>query len=96
MRSTSELSNRERQVLDCRARGLSYKDMGPSIGISINTAKHYLANAFRKLSATTSIQAIHNLQTIDHEAARILPVAFAGPANSIHVRISTCRRSALR
>jgi DNA-binding NarL/FixJ family response regulator len=59
------LSPRQRQVLDCRAQGLAYKEIGPRLGISFNTVKSYLAQTFEILNASSSIQAIRNLQISD-------------------------------
>ncbi len=50
------LTPRERQVAEQRARGLLYKQIAERLQISLNTVKHYLAEIFRKLGISSSIE----------------------------------------
>jgi DNA-binding NarL/FixJ family response regulator len=44
-----ELSDREREVLSCVARGLANKQIGHALGISERTVKAHLGNIFRRI-----------------------------------------------
>jgi len=52
------LTNMERRVLDELARGLSYAQIGLSLGISINTVRSRIRTLFDKLGAGSSTEAI--------------------------------------
>jgi DNA-binding NarL/FixJ family response regulator len=49
----SELSNRERQVLDLVRRGLSNKEIALRLGISLGTVRAHLRNVFHKLDVSS-------------------------------------------
>lgn len=51
------LTNRESQVLRHVALGLSNKEIGQSLGISVETVKEHVQNILRKISATDRTQA---------------------------------------
>ncbi len=51
------LTNRERQVLRHVALGLSNREIGKSLGISIETVKEHVQNILRKLDVTDRTQA---------------------------------------
>lgn len=55
------LSPRELQVMEHRSRGLAYKMIASELGISIHTTKTYAAQAFAKLNARTSLEAVRIL-----------------------------------
>ena len=51
------LTNREMQVLRHLALGLSNKEVGTSLGISVETVKEHVQNILRKIDATDRTQA---------------------------------------
>jgi LuxR family maltose regulon positive regulatory protein len=52
------LSPRQRQILDQRAQGLAYKEIADMLDISISTVKSHMAEIFRKLDVTTTLEAL--------------------------------------
>ncbi|MBB4266843.1 helix-turn-helix transcriptional regulator [Roseospira visakhapatnamensis] len=52
------LTNREGEVLTLSARGLTTRELGQHMGISISAVNFHLANAGRKLSATNRTHAV--------------------------------------
>ena len=53
------LTANECRVLECLAdEGALFKDIGPTLGISINTAKRTALNAYRKLGAKNRWRAV--------------------------------------
>lgn len=55
---TSELSNREVEVLELLANGLSNQEIADSLFISINTTKTHIAKLYQKLNVTRRTQAV--------------------------------------
>ena len=55
------LSPRERECLEHRARGFSYKQIAAQLSISTNTVKHHLSQVFKKLSVRSSLEAVRLL-----------------------------------
>lgn len=52
------LSPREKQVLGCLSRGLSYKQVAAELEISIDTVRTYVRALYRKLGAHSVTEAI--------------------------------------
>jgi DNA-binding NarL/FixJ family response regulator len=64
------LSEREREILDLLARGLSNKEIGAKLDVSQFTVKNHLANIFEKLQVRCRTEAvIAYLQTRDRSMA---------------------------
>ncbi|MEK6247962.1 MAG: response regulator transcription factor, partial [Planctomycetales bacterium] len=55
--SESPLTNRETQVLSHVAMGLSNREIGRSLGISVETVKEHVQNILRKLDVNDRTQA---------------------------------------
>ncbi|MCL5997551.1 MAG: response regulator transcription factor [Chloroflexi bacterium] len=53
----SELTDRERQVLELVARGLSNKEVGAELGLAEKTVKHYLTAVLQKLHVRSRVEA---------------------------------------
>lgn len=53
-----DLSDRERDVLNELARGLTTAEIGTALGLSANTVKTHLRGLFRKLGARNRVQAL--------------------------------------
>lgn len=47
--TTSQLTERQRAVLDCRLAGKTYQETADLLGISVQTVKPHLRNVARKL-----------------------------------------------
>jgi len=58
------LSDREVNVLNLVARGLSNKQIGTKLGISDKTVRNHLSRIFRKLDAGNRTQAVMNAMRI--------------------------------
>jgi len=54
----SQLTKRERALLEALAKGLTNKDLARDFGISANTVKFHLSNLFEKLGVKSRAQAI--------------------------------------
>lgn len=54
----SQLTRRERALLDALAKGLTNKDLARDFDISANTVKFHLSNLFEKLGVSSRAQAI--------------------------------------
>jgi DNA-binding NarL/FixJ family response regulator len=52
------LTERERVVLDCMARGLSYDETGTAIGVSVNTIRTYVRAIYDKLDVASRTEAV--------------------------------------
>lgn len=52
------LTDREAETLACIARGLSNEECAAELGVSLNTLKCYIRQAYRKIGATTRAQAV--------------------------------------
>ena len=53
----AELSNRERQVLELVAGGLSNQEIGLKLGLAEKTIKHYMSNILTKLQVRSRVEA---------------------------------------
>ncbi len=58
----AELTNREDQILDHVARGLTNKEIARNLGISEKTVKHYMTNIMQKLQVRNRVEAVLALQ----------------------------------
>ena len=61
----TELSPRERDIVKARALGLSYKEIGSRLDISINTVKTHLVRIFLKLDVRCSLEMIQAMRPAD-------------------------------
>jgi DNA-binding NarL/FixJ family response regulator len=52
------LTERERDVLQCVARGLSNREIGRELGVSVNTVDFHAKNLYRKLSVRSRAGAV--------------------------------------
>ena len=59
-----ELSEREIDVLGLLASGLSYKDIGKGLFLSLNTVQFHVKNIYRKLSVNRRVQAIERAREL--------------------------------
>ena len=57
-----ELTERENQILDHVARGLTNKEIAKNFEISEKTVKHYMTNIMQKLNARNRVEAVLALQ----------------------------------
>src|SRR4029077_18564871 len=54
----THLSPREEMVLDCLAKGLTYKQIADQLGISIDTIRTYLRRIYEKLPVQSRTEAV--------------------------------------
>jgi DNA-binding NarL/FixJ family response regulator len=54
-----DLTDREKEILQLLVEGLSYKEIGTHLNISINTAKKHVINIYNKLHVNSRAQALH-------------------------------------
>jgi DNA-binding NarL/FixJ family response regulator len=54
----SRLTSREQMVLDCLARGLTYKQTGDQLSINITTIRSYLRRIYEKLHVQSRTEAV--------------------------------------
>ena len=54
-----DLTDREREILQLLVDGLSYKEIGAHLSISVNTAKKHVINIYEKLHVNSRAQALH-------------------------------------
>ena len=54
----THLSPREEAVLDCLAKGLTYKQIADQLGISIDTIRTYLRRTYEKLHVQSRTEAV--------------------------------------
>jgi len=54
----AQLSDRERQVLECLAKGLLYKQIAAQMGISMGTVRTYAQRIYEKLHVHTRTEAV--------------------------------------
>jgi DNA-binding NarL/FixJ family response regulator len=52
------LSERERQVLECLAKGFAYKQIGDELGVSIDTTRTYIRRIYEKLHVHSRTDAV--------------------------------------
>jgi len=53
-----ELTEREKEILQLLVQGLSYKEIGTELDISVNTAKKHVINIYEKLHVNSRAQAL--------------------------------------
>ena len=56
-----KLSEREREILDVLLKGLSYKDIGDQLFISVNTVKTHTKSIYSKLGFKNRIELLTTL-----------------------------------
>ncbi len=56
--TTAELSPREKEVLDCLAQGLMYKEIAEKIGVTYETVHTYIRRIYEKLQVRTRTEAV--------------------------------------
>ena len=54
----AQLSEREKQVLDCLVKGLLYKQIADHMGISMGTVRTYMQRIYEKLHVHSRAQAV--------------------------------------
>jgi DNA-binding NarL/FixJ family response regulator len=54
----THLSSREQMVLECLAKGLTYKQTADQLGISIDTVRTYLRRIYEKLHVQSRTEAV--------------------------------------
>lgn len=69
------LSPREAQVLHLLSSGLSTKMIAARLGISTNTAKYHLANAYRKLGTHSRVHAATAFHRMREAGAGLAPLS---------------------
>ena len=53
-----QLTEREREVLELRAHGLSYREIAAELGVSIVTVKKHVERTYEKLGVHTLVDAL--------------------------------------
>ena len=59
-----QLTDREREVLDCLAKGYYYKEIADALSISINTVRKHLKSVYEKLHVHSRTEAILKYVTV--------------------------------
>jgi DNA-binding NarL/FixJ family response regulator len=65
------LSDREREIVRARSRGLAIKQVADELGISSNTVKTHLHRVFLKLDIECSLELLHRMQPEACENCRL-------------------------
>lgn len=60
-----QLSEREKQVVQARARGLGYKQIASELQLSVNTIKTHFSRIFVKLDIQCSLELLQRMQAED-------------------------------
>jgi DNA-binding NarL/FixJ family response regulator len=55
----ASLSKRERSVLDCLSRGMTYQEAGGALGISVNTVRTHVRRIYSKLEVNSKVEAAY-------------------------------------
>jgi DNA-binding CsgD family transcriptional regulator len=55
---TFDLTDREKEVLSCMIKGMSYKAIGEQCFISIDTVRSHIRNIYEKLHVHTKAEAV--------------------------------------
>jgi DNA-binding NarL/FixJ family response regulator len=55
------LTNREREVLECLAKGLLYKEIAEQLGISFHTVRQHIGKIYEKLHVQNKTEAINKV-----------------------------------
>jgi DNA-binding NarL/FixJ family response regulator len=55
----SELTVREREILELFAKGATYEEVGRMLGMSVNTVRHHVRGMYRKLHVSSKAEAVH-------------------------------------
>ncbi|MFZ4474190.1 MAG: response regulator [Saprospiraceae bacterium] len=53
-----ELSDREKEVLECMCKGMSYKEIGTSLHIAVNTVRSHARKIYEKLQVNSKTEAV--------------------------------------
>lgn len=62
----TSLSVRERQVVNGLSVGDSYQRVADELGISVNTVRHHVRNAYAKLGVKSAMQAANAIEGVEH------------------------------
>lgn len=54
----NELTNREKEILQLVAQGLTNREIGDQLGLAEKTIKHYMTNVLQKLHVRSRVQAV--------------------------------------
>jgi DNA-binding NarL/FixJ family response regulator len=60
-----QLSDREREIVKARAKGLGYKQIAGELNISVNTVKTHFSRIFVKLDVQCSLELLQQMQAQD-------------------------------
>ena len=60
----SLLSQREKEVLELLAKGLSYKEIASQLGVTMETIKKHLKNIYQKLHVQNKIEALNKFKLL--------------------------------
>jgi DNA-binding NarL/FixJ family response regulator len=52
------LTNRQLEILELLAKGLSYEDVGAALGLSLNTIRTHVRTLYERLGANTKVEAV--------------------------------------
>lgn len=58
----AQLSEREREVLDCLAKGFAYKQIAEQLGIRIDTVRTYIRRIYEKLHVQSRMDAVAKIR----------------------------------
>jgi DNA-binding NarL/FixJ family response regulator len=76
--SSSELTARETQVLECLLGGMSNKEIGLQLGLSEKTVKHYMTNLMSRLGVKNRVEAVLEARRIGLSALHPVGLASKG------------------
>ena len=57
-KESSDLTNREKEILECLVNGMSYKMIAAHCNISIDTVRHHIRNIYDKLHVNSKSEAV--------------------------------------
>jgi NarL family two-component system response regulator LiaR len=64
MKQTTQVTPREREVLQLVSKGHSYKEISHKMGVSHETVKKHLKNIYRKLNVQNKIEALNKVKLL--------------------------------
>lgn len=62
--TTFLITNREKEILQQLARGMTYKEISLQLGITAETVKKHLKNIYRKLKVSNKIEALNKFRIL--------------------------------